>query len=282
MWKVYFNLTKVSQLEVNSEINGAKVGISQASKELIVEDIDARDEADARQKALPIANKFLDALWKYDTYLGIDPGSQHTEYTSPTGQKHIYLTATESIGLSNHITVLKKDSSGNIIEVRDSSRPGRIEVKPSEAASYYRRAQQSNDPLDKFRELYLAAENVASKIQIAKGLSKNKVKQLSESGDSYEEGLLKLALEACFGSNQQPLKQNAKNLPEFDESQDTIPQLAKILYQGCRCQLDHSKASENKKIPFNPEDEREVKAALPLMEFVSRSFLQYEENSLLK
>jgi hypothetical protein len=150
VWKVYFNLDKPSPLEANSEINGMKVSVSQGSKELIVEDIDAHDEADAQQRALPLANRFLDALWKYDTYLGIDPNSQHTEYTSPTGQKHIYLTATESIGLSNHATVLKKDSSGNIVEVYDSSKPGKIVIKQSEAASCYRRAHLSSDPVRRF------------------------------------------------------------------------------------------------------------------------------------
>ncbi|GAI20065.1 unnamed protein product [marine sediment metagenome] len=45
--------------------------------------------------------------------------------------------------------------------------------------------------------------------------------------------------------------------------------------------MDHSKALRDKKIPSNPQDEKEVKAALPLMEFVAKSFLQYEENSLV-
>jgi hypothetical protein len=142
----------------------------------------------------------------------------------------------------------------------------------------------TDDPFNKFRDLYLAAENIASKIQGLKGLRKGEVKQLSKSRESYEEGLLCLALNECFSSNLQSLRsltQVAKSLPEFDDAQEVTPQVAKILYRGHRCQLNHSKALEDKKIPFNPEDEKEVRAAIPLMEFVTRSLLQHEENSLL-
>jgi len=45
--------------------------------------------------------------------------------------------------------------------------------------------------------------------------------------------------------------------------------------------LNHSKATESKKIPFNPQDEEEVQSALPLVEFVAKSLLEYEDRSLL-
>jgi len=283
MWKVYFNLDKPSRLEANSEINGVKVSISEGSRELIVENIDAGDDRDAQQKALSAGNYFLDALWKCHTYLAIDPISHVAEYVSPTGTS-ISITpppasAVASVGSPG---VEIRDSSGNIIEVRDSSKPGRIEIKHkhSEAASHYRHAHLTDDPFNRFHDLYLAAENIASKIQALKGLSRSEVEQLSESGQSYEEGLLRLALEECFGSNQQHLRQTAKNLPEFDDTKDTIPQVAKILYVY-RCQVDHSKDLRDKKLPFDSQDEREVKAALPLMEFVARFLLRYEENSLV-
>jgi len=282
MWKVYFNLTKPSQLEANAEINGIKVSVSRGSDQLVAEFVEACDETDAHQKALTVANRFLDVLsWKFGAIFAIAPSTQRMEHISPTGQKRISITASCVAGASIVSRVVKKDSSGNILKVYDSSKPGRIDVKPSEAASHFRHAHLAKDPFNKFRDLYLAAENVASKIQVAKGLSRNAVKQLSESGRSYEEGLLRLALDECFGSETQSLKQSAKNLPDFDDAQEAVPQVAKILYKGYRCQLNHSKALENKKLPFNPQDEKEVKAVLPLMEFVAKSFLQYEENSLV-
>ncbi len=250
MWKVYFNLTKLSRLEANSEINGMNVSISRDSKQLVVENIDACDETDAHQKALTAANQFLNGLWKYYSYLDIDSSSRHVE--SHTGQKRVYVTMQASVGIASQLTAVKKDSSGNIIEVYDSSKPGKIDVKPSEAASHFRHAHLTDDPFDRFPNLYLAAENIASKIQGLKGLSKSGVKQLSESRQSYEEGLLRLALDECFASNLRSLNQVAKSLPEFDDSREVVPQVAKILYKGYRCQLNHSKALEDKKLPFAP------------------------------
>lgn len=281
MWKVYFNLNEPSRLEANSEINGVNVYISEGSKQLVVENIAASDETDAQQKALTVANRFLDALWRFDTTLAIDEASRCVEHISPSGKKQVYVTVADSVRIGEHVRVVKKDSSNNIIEVYDSSKPGRIEIKPSEAASYFRHAHLTGDPFNRFHNLYLAAENIASKIQGLKGLSKSGVKQLSDSGQSYEEGLLRLALDECFASNLQSLNKVAKSLPEFDDARELVSQVVKILYTGYRCQLNHSKTSQDKKIPFNPEDEKEVRAALPLMEFVARSLLQYEENSLL-
>jgi len=282
MWKVYFNLTKPSPLEANAEISGMKVSVNQGSDQLVVEFDEAYDEADAPQKARTAANQFLDALWQSDTYFSIDPVSQAIECISPTS-KSIAITPPPTSGVvsAQPPKVVIRNASGNITEEDDPSKLGKIDVKPSEAASYNRHAHLTDDPFNRFHDLYLAAENVASKAEKIKGLNKSQVKRLSESGESYGEGLLRLALDECFSSNQQPLKQTAKNLPEFDRSQELIPQVAKILYNGYRCQLNHSKALEDKKIPFNPQDEREVKTALPLMEFVAKSLLQYEEDSLL-
>lgn len=281
MWKVYFNLNKPSQLEANTEINGVKAQVSRGSDQLVAGFVEACDETDAQQKALTAANMFLATLcWKCGNTLRIDPNSRCIEHISPTGEKHGYANLSGSMKPVSRLIAVKKDSSGNIIEERDSSRPGKIQVKPSEAASHYWHAHWTDDPFNRFRDLYLVAENVASKIKDVKRLSTNRVKQLSESEESYEEGLLRLALDECFGSETQSLKQIAKNLPDFDDAQQAIPQIARMLFDY-RCQLSHSKASRDKKIPSGPKGEKEVKAALPLMEFVAKSFLQYEENSLV-
>lgn len=282
MWKVYFNLTKPSALEANSDINGMKVSVSRDSEQLIVENIDACDENDAHHKALTAANQFLDTLsWKCNATLAIDEASRCAAHIGPSGQKQVYVTVADSFRVGEHIRVVEKDSSNNIIEVYDSSKPGKIETKPSEAASHYRHAHLTNDPFNRFHDLYLAAENIASKTKGLKAFSKSGVKQLSESRQSHEEGLLRLALDECFASNLRSLNQVAKSLPEFDDSREVVPQVAKILYKGYRCQLNHSKALEDKKLPFDAKDMKEVRAATPLMEFMARSLLQYEENSLL-
>jgi hypothetical protein len=67
-----------------------------------------------------------------------------------------------------------------------------------------------------------------------------------------------------------------------DDVQQTIPRVVEILYQANRCQIMHAKAFEDKKVPFNPQDEKEVKAALPTMDFVAKSLLEYEQTLPLK
>ncbi len=55
----------------------------------------------------------------------------------------------------------------------------------------------------------------------------------------------------------------------------------RFLYVKNRVQLNHSKASKNKKIPFNPNDEWEVQVSLPLAELVAKSLTSYEDTHLI-
>jgi hypothetical protein len=125
MWKVYFNLNEPSPLEANSEINGVKVNINQRSKHLVVENIAASDETDAQQKALTIANRFLDALcWRFGNTLAIDTATRGVERIDSTGQNR-FITVSDSGRGTEHFRLEKKDSSGNIIEVIDSRKRGK-------------------------------------------------------------------------------------------------------------------------------------------------------------
>ena len=144
-----------------------------------------------------------------------------------------------------------------------------IEVKPSDAKTYYRKAVISKDPFDKFRNLYLAIENVASKIIAMKG-----------NGTYKELDLLKIALQECFSSNKQLLEEHS-HVYGFENTGDIFLDVASFLYKKNRVQLSHSKASENKKIPFNPADEWQVQVSLTLAELVAKSLLSYEETHLL-
>ena len=67
-----------------------------------------------------------------------------------------------------------------------------------------------------------------------------------------------------------------------DDVQQTIPRVVEMLYVSHRCQIMHAKSSEDKKVPFNAQDEKEVKAALPTMDFVAKSLLEYEQTLPLK
>jgi len=145
----------------------------------------------------------------------------------------------------------------------------KVEIRPSDAKTYYRKAALSQDPFDKFRNLYLAIENVASKIAAAKGKHFR-----------FELELLQFALKECFFSNRQLLEEHS-HAYGFENTGDIFLDAATFLYKKNRVQLSHSKASEDKKIPFNPADEREVQGSLYLAEFVAGSLISYEDTNLL-
>jgi hypothetical protein len=67
----------------------------------------------------------------------------------------------------------------------------------------------------------------------------------------------------------------------FDNTGDIFLDVATFLYKKNRVQLSHSKATKNKKIPFNPHDEREVEVSLTLAELVAKALLSYEDTHLL-
>ena len=261
---VEFYLRKRSPVTVEK----GNVILDKGCTHLTVRNIEADSDDDAIQKARPKAKEFLDDLHfrhgiALETGTGLGVGLQDSPEFRHSGY---------------HATL--KAKGGHRKRVR--SLIGEVQIKPSDAKTYYRKAAISEDPFDKFRNLYLAIENVASKIQrVVKKLGKSEVRQFSKSGQSYEEGLLKLALDECFGKDPRSLKQIAKILPEFNDVQETNPQVVKILFEGYRCQLNHSKALENKKIPFNLEDERKVQRVLPLADFVAKSLLSYEDTYLL-
>lgn len=282
MWTVYFTLNRPSPLEVYSEISGLKVEVKENSSQVVIGNVDASDVDEAQKEALAAANQLLNALsWKHDTTLEIKPETYSAEHVSPSGKKETIVkpapvTVVTGVG---RLTVVRKDASGNIIEVRDSQKPGRINTKPSDAAAYYRRAHLTSDPFDSFRNLYLTAENVADRIRINKALSKQQLKKMYGL-PSYEQSLLRMTLDECFAKTKQSRIKATSKAYTLDTKKPVIPQVAEILFEGYRCQLNHAKALEDKKIPFNLQDEKAVKTALPLMKLVAKSLLAYEDNSL--
>ena len=80
--------------------------------------------------------------------------------------------------------------------------------------------------------------------------------------------------------NPQSLGHVAESIPGFVTGPDPFDTVAALLFKGNRCQLNHAKAGKSKKVPFNPDDEREVREALTLMEFVAKSLLDYEQKHL--
>jgi hypothetical protein len=249
---VEFNLKARSPLTVE---NGDVI-VDKGYSTVTVRNVQATSHDDAENKARPKANAFLDELCRqYEINLEIGNGCTIGPQDSPT---------TRHIKKYNIKIILKGGHRKRIPRVLKE-----VEIRPSDAKTYYRKAAMSNDTFDKFRNLYLAIENVASKIAVAKG-----------EHFRFESELLQFALQECFSSNKQLLEKHS-HVYGFENTGDIFHDVARFLYAKNRVQLNHSKASNNKKIPFNPNDEREVQVSLPLAELVAKSLISYEDTHLI-
>ena len=249
---VEFNLKSRSPIMVE---NGDVI-LDKGYSSITVRNVQADSNDDAINEARPKAEAFLDELChlyeiKLEVGNGLTVGSQESPAT-----RHI-----KKYTLKGTLKGWHRKKIPRVLK--------EIEVKPSDAKTYYRKALISKDPFDKFRNFYLAIENVASKIIATKG-----------KGTYKELDLLKIALQECFSSNKRQLKEHS-HVHGFENTGDIFLDVASFLYKKNRVQLSHSKASENKKIPFNPADEWQVQVSLTLAELVAKSLLSYEETHLL-
>lgn len=249
---VEFNLRSRSPVTVED----GDVIVDRGYSTVTVRNVEADSYDDAADKARPKADALLDELCKqYEIGLEIGNGWTVMLQDSPTTRhiKKYTVKVTVKGGHRKRIPRVLKD----------------IRIRPSDAKTYYRKATISQDLFDKFRNLYLAIENVASKIAAAK-----------DKHFRYESGLLQFALQECFSSDKQLLEKYS-HVYGFKNTGDIFLDVATFLYKKNRVQLSHSKASEKKKIPFNPADEWEVQDSLPLAELVAKSLLSYEDAHLL-
>ena len=201
-----------------------------------VRNVRADSAEDAENKAMPKANEFLDELCRqYEIKLEIGNGCTIMQQDSPT-TRHIKKFDMKVFTTGGHRKRIPRVLN-------------KVEIRPSDAKTYYRKAALSQDTFDKFRNLYLVIENVASKIAVAKG----------EHPPSESE-LLQFALKECFSSNRQLLEEHS-HVYGFESTGDIFLDVATFLYKRNRVQLSHSKASEKRKIPFNTADEWEVQVS---------------------
>jgi len=224
---------------------------------ITVRNVEAESGDDAEKKARPKANAFLDELCLgYEIALAIkSPSSLTLMPQDSPDTRHIKALHMKLRLLGGHRKRIPRILNEVII-------------KPSHAKRYYRKASMSEDPFDKFRNIYLAIENVASKMAEKEGRQGCK---------EYE--LLETALRQCFSANVNSLE---RYLPirGFVSTGDTIKDVATLLFKTNRCQLNHSKAFKNKKVPFNPDDELEAQSAIPISKFIAKSLIKYEETVL--
>jgi hypothetical protein len=245
---VEFYLRKRSPLTVE---NGDVI-LDKGYASITVRNVQADSDDDAIQKARPRAEALLDDLHfrhriALETGTGLGVGLQD----SPEFRHSRY-----------HATL--KAKGGHREKFPHTLKE--VATKPSDSKALYRHAAICQHPFDKFRNLFLVIENVASKI----------VKDWSN-----ETELIKLALQTCFSPRLQDLEHFVGQYG-FEYNGDIIDQVASELYGNYRTALFHSKANRDKKIPFKLEDERKVQRVLPLADFVAKSLLSYEDTYLLR
>lgn len=249
---VEFNLKSRSRVTVE---NGDVV-VDRGYSTVTVRNVEADSHDIAADKARPKADAFLDELCRqYEINLELGNGWTVMLQDSPT-TRHIKKFTMKTFTTGGHRKKIPRVLN-------------EVETRPSDAKTYYRKAALSQDPFDKFRNLYLAIENVASKIAVAKG-----------EHFRFELDLLQFALQECFSSDKQVLQEHS-HVYGFRNTGDIFLDVATFLYRRNRIQLSHSKASEEKKLPFNPRDEWEVQVSLPLVELVAKSLLSYEDTHYL-
>ena len=249
---VEFNLKNRSPVTVE---NGDVI-VDKGYSTVTVRDVYADSSDNAANKARPNADAFLNELC-FQHEINLEVGNGWTVMLQD-------FPATRHIKKYTIKTTLKGGYRKRVPRVLKE-----VKIRTSDAKNYYRKAAISQDTFDKFRNLYLVIENVASKIAAAK----NK--------DGYRDSqLIELALRECFSSNAH-LLEDYGHIRGLGGNGDTIKLVAAFLHKGNRCQLNHSKAIEDKKIPFNPEDESEVQSVLPLTKFIAKSLISYEDIHLV-
>jgi hypothetical protein len=236
-------------------VENGDVIVDKGYSTVTVRNVEAGSVEDAEDKARPRANALLDELCgQHKIGLEIGSGCTIMLQDSPT-TRHIKKFNMKTFTTGGHRKRVPQVLS-------------EVEIRQSDAKAYYRKAALSRDSFDRFRNLYLAIENVASKIAAAE----------DEHGLSELE-LLRFALKECFSSKRQLLEEHSQARGS-ENTGDIFLSVATLLYKKDRVQLSHSKAGEKKKTPFNRVDEEEVETSLFLAEFVAKSLISYEDDHL--
>jgi len=278
-WHVGLVLTRPSRVAASAVVDGASVAVVKGSTRVTVSSVGKETDEDAVEEATRVANVILDQLsWQYDLALQLDAQTWSLERVQSSGEKTVTVKprpATVVVRTQGPVVEIR-DADGSVLQRHEPGQLGTLDVLCSEAAAYYRRAHLCDHPFDRFRYLYLAAENVAEKILTRSGFDdKSLTKHYNER--SRDRSRLRLALDKSFGDDLGALRHRARALAITEvKGSNLTAAVAATLYDAFRCELFHSKASKTKKLPFNRRDEAQVQGAIPLMELVAKRLIQYD------
>jgi hypothetical protein len=268
-WNFFLRLAEAPQRSAEGRVGDVTVRVAKGEPDVAVCDVTASSLEDGRAMALDAANAFLNTLsWMHQLDLQVASASWGAEELAKPGRH--YFEQVEEMRMTTGLKIEVRDAAtGQLVGSYDSDHLGNIEVAPSEAAAYFRRARVSTDLFDRFRNLYLVCELISDRIRGKAG-----------KGSLQEGELLELGLTAVFDACLPDLQHHAwaANVPAGSSA--VIQDVATFLYKAHRCELNHAKEHKPRKVPFNATDEEAVRMALPLMEFVARESLAYEHREL--
>jgi len=264
---VSFKLDRPLRRTIHSSLpDGVEVSGELGGDSILVRHVQAKDPEEARDKALPLANAVLDEYcFEFGFAAVILPMPWQAE--DPDGNK--FLTADEAIGLDAQLMIEKSSANGTLIERRSPSDPVEIEVDAQDYLRFFRKgrwSEEARDWFDAFRNFFFAIEWI-----VAAHTPKDK-----------ERERLVQALRQCFQDQEalEGLRQRATSCEGFvEQANDLYTDVAEFLYHANRCQLNHAKAGQAYKVPFDPAHEAEVKAAVPLARYVARELIKWHRTT---
>lgn len=236
-----------STLEAHTDGEGMRAYVHEGSRTMEVQNISAISE-DAAQRT---GKSFADSLLNTLAYV----------YGEPLEVLSSAWRIRSDDQLVNNTYVVPEP-----VVIRMSPKKGAVKPTESDAAAYYRQGALARGTFDAFRNFYLVAETVTDQI----------VEEENERARGESERF-KMALKVCFPTPPSRLIQIAQTIQGCVIGSDPFSNISNLLYSAHRCQLNHGKAGQPKKVPFDSDDERAVKEVLPLMRFVAKTFLHYEQ-----
>ena len=132
-------------------VENGDVIIDKGYSTVVVRNIESVSHEDARKRAKPKAESFLNELcWRYGIVLKLGKGST----SAPQ----------EDIAIRHLSRIHIKGSMKGWHRPKYPKTLNQLPIRPSDAKALYRKAMISDDPRDKFRELFLVIENIVTKI----------------------------------------------------------------------------------------------------------------------
>jgi len=233
---------------------------------ILVRHVKAKDSKEARDKALPLANAVLDEYcFKFDFATMILPTPWGAENSDG---KTLWVDEDKGSGFDANYELEKRSADGMLVEKHSLSDPVEIMVGACDYLQFFRKgrlSEEKGDWFDAFRNYFLAIERIFT---------------ASTSGEKNSglKSQLEATLKQCFGDQKalDRLRQQATSCESFVErTGDLYADVAEYLYREIRCQVNHAKAGDTYKVPCNPADEAEVKAAVPLARYVARELINW-------